>query len=124
MNATIIECFNPPSNFWGEEAKIQKATDVGKKDVWDFQAPSQTFWNCDFPRKRRRRRQEPALPDLAWNSQTLPDIRDHPSSSETGIGRVKTYRTLEGGGGLAPKVVLAKLGLFDPQMKFFSVETL
>ena len=26
----------------------QKAADVWKKDVWDFQAFSQTFLNCDF----------------------------------------------------------------------------
>ena len=39
--------------------------------------------------------------------------------SETGIGGVKTYRTLEGGGELAPKVVLAKLGLLTPQIEDF-----
>ena len=35
-----------------------------------------------------------------------------------GGGGSKTYRTL-GGGELAPKVVLGKLGLFDPQTKIF-----
>ena len=35
--------------------------------------------------------------------------------SETGIGGVKTYRTLEGGG-IAPKVAPRTLGLLDPKL--------
>ena len=41
------------------------------------------FLNCDFPRKWRKRRQEPELPDLAWNSQTDPSPR-HPRPPENG----------------------------------------
>ena len=41
------------TKLWSEKvwtAISQKAADVWKKDVWDFQAPSQTFLlNCDFP---------------------------------------------------------------------------
>ena len=40
------------------------------------------------------------------------------AKSETGIGGVKTYRTLEGGGELTPKVVPGKLGLLTPEMNF------
>ena len=43
--------------------------------------------------------------------------------SETGIGGVKTYRTLEGGGELAPKVAPRKLGLLTSKWRF-SIETL
>ena len=32
-----------------ERAIFQKAADVWKKDVWDFQAFSQTFLELDFP---------------------------------------------------------------------------
>ena len=40
-------------------------------------------------------------------------------SLETGIGGVKTYRTLEGGGELAPKVAPRKLGLLTPKLAIF-----
>ena len=58
----------------------QKAEDVWKKDVWDFQAFSQTFFELRLSLgNEAKRRQEPELPDLAWNSPDvgLPDIRDH-----------------------------------------------
>ena len=55
------------------ESKSQKVADVWKKDVWDFQVLYQTLFELQlksFPRKWRKRRQEPELPDLAWKSQT------------------------------------------------------
>ena len=45
-----------------------------------------------------------------------PNLTSH--ESETGIGGVKTHRTLEGGE-LALKVVLAKLGLLTPKLRIF-----
>ena len=53
-----------------QRIEIQKAADVCKKDVWDFQVFSQTFFELRFSLGNEgKRRQEPELPDLAWNSQ-------------------------------------------------------
>ena len=46
----------------------QKAADVWKKDVWDFQVLSQTFIELRFALGNEGK-DEPELPDLTWNSQ-------------------------------------------------------
>ena len=64
---------------------FQKAADVWKEDVWDFQALSQTFFELRFSlgNEGKTPRLGPEVPDVL-----LPDIRDHPS-----IARLTTLTT-------------------------------
>ena len=61
-------------------------------------------------------------PGPSWKCDITSFVKGRPESvqqlrdSETGIGGVKTYRTIEGGE-LAPKVVLGKLGLLTPKLR-------
>ena len=64
---------------------VQKAADDWKKDVWDFQAFSQTFLNCRLSLGNEGK------DGKNLNSQTglevpdvlLPDIHDHPMGGLT-----------------------------------------
>ena len=50
---------------------LKKAADVWKKDALGLRgAFPDISWTAIFPRKWRKRQQEPELPDLAWKSQT------------------------------------------------------
>ena len=56
-----------------------------------------------------------------WPESTKNFARNNWYNSETGIGGVKRYRTLKGGGGeLALKVAPRKLGLLTPKLRIFS----
>ena len=55
------------------QRNAQKAADVWKKDVWDFQVLSQTFLELQFSQGKEGKdgkNLNSQIPDLAWNSQT------------------------------------------------------
>ena len=92
----------------GEEERSEQALkgkEGGKmrEKGWEERAPKAPSKNTDF-----------GIPMIYVLFSGLPS---HPNTSETGIGGVKTYRMLEGGGGTRPEGCLCKAWTFDPQIE-------
>ena len=72
--------------------RVQKAADVWKKDVWDFQAFSQTCLELRFSLGMKGKTAKTSTPRLGLELPDilLPDICDHPK------GALEVSRVMEG----------------------------